>query len=78
MSIRIKCPVCGYRIKAPEGAFGRRGQCPRCKLMIRIPTEQEIAQLIVADPARPEQSSVLFDEGALRAGTDQPTQPPAL
>lgn len=43
MPIRVACPVCGYRIKAPEGAFGRRGQCPRCKLMIRLPTEAELA-----------------------------------
>lgn len=42
MSIRVHCPVCGYRIKAPDGAYGRRGVCPRCKLMIRLPTQEEL------------------------------------
>jgi len=39
----VKCPVCGYRIKAPDGSYGRRGVCPRCKLMIRLPSEAEVA-----------------------------------
>jgi hypothetical protein len=42
MPLRVHCPVCGYRIKAPEGSYGRRGQCPRCKLMIRLPTAAEL------------------------------------
>jgi hypothetical protein len=58
MPIRIKCPVCDYRIKAPEGAFGRRGQCPRCKVMIRIPSQEEIARRQQADAGRPDASSL--------------------
>lgn len=42
MPLRVNCPVCGYRIKAPDGSYGRRGQCPRCKLMIRMPTAAEL------------------------------------
>lgn len=42
MPIRVHCPVCGYRIKAPDGSYGRRGQCPKCKLMIRLPSEAEL------------------------------------
>jgi hypothetical protein len=45
MSIRVHCPVCGYRIKAPDGSYGRRGVCPRCKLMIRLPKEEDAAAL---------------------------------
>jgi len=43
MTIRVRCPVCGYRIKAPDGSFGRRGACPKCKLMIRMPSQAEWA-----------------------------------
>lgn len=43
MSIRFLCPVCGYRVKAPDGTFGRRGHCPRCKVMIRVPKQSEMA-----------------------------------
>lgn len=66
MPIRFSCPVCGYRIKAPEGSYGRRGQCPRCKLMIRLPTEAELAER----PA--ERSSEQIPDGHVRPATPAP------
>jgi hypothetical protein len=54
MALRVKCPVCGYRIKAPDGSYGRRGQCPRCKLMIRLPTEVELAAREKQSPDAPD------------------------
>ncbi len=54
MSIRHRCPVCGFRIKVPDQCAGRRGACPNCKLMIRLPTAQELSRREIP-PAYPDQ-----------------------
>ncbi len=63
MPLRVHCPVCGYRIKAPDGSYGRRGQCPRCKLMIRLPTAAEI-QAGQARQLEQQEAERLGDSGA--------------
>ena len=77
MSIRVHCPVCGYRIKAPDGAYGRRGVCPRCKLMIRLPTQAELeAEADQASPPGIPSADASSDESGWdmteSAGSDDP------
>jgi len=43
MPIRTRCPVCGHGVVAPDGSAGRRGRCPKCNVMIRLPTAEELA-----------------------------------
>lgn len=62
MPIRIHCPVCGYHIKAPDGTEGRRGQCPRCKLMIRLPTAAELASRAQDQAVSPSPASMESDQ----------------
>jgi hypothetical protein len=71
MSIRVHCPVCGYRIKAPDGSYGRRGVCPRCKLMIRLPKEED-ADAREQSPGEPA-AEALADESSL--GSDVGASP---
>lgn len=66
MAIRFNCPVCGYRIKAPDGSFNRRGQCPRCRLMVRIPSQEELARRLKGSETTPGQG------GPDRPGHEQP------
>lgn len=39
MPISIACPACGARLKAPDGAAGRRFRCPRCQAAFLLPAE---------------------------------------
>jgi len=44
MTIRLQCEDCGSKIKAPEGAEGRRIKCPRCGAILRAPTQSNDSQ----------------------------------
>jgi hypothetical protein len=35
--MRFLCPNCGKRCKAPVGAVGRKGSCPRCGISLEVP-----------------------------------------
>jgi hypothetical protein len=56
--IRVTCPACGYRLRAPANRAGARGRCPKCGAQIEIPRsvtpESTADELPVADEA-PEQ-----------------------
>ncbi len=36
MAVRVQCPSCGARIKAPEAALGKKSKCPGCKQMVLL------------------------------------------
>jgi biopolymer transport protein ExbD len=44
MTIRLSCPNCGKRIKAPESHAGKRALCPRCREEIFVPTPAQAEQ----------------------------------
>ena len=37
MAIKVKCPTCGARLKAPEAAAGRPLDCPHCAQTVPVP-----------------------------------------
>ncbi|HUY33394.1 MAG TPA: biopolymer transporter ExbD [Pirellulales bacterium] len=37
MTVRLNCPHCGKKIKAPAGHAGKRALCPRCREEIFVP-----------------------------------------
>jgi biopolymer transport protein ExbD len=37
MTIRLSCPHCGKKIKAPDSHAGKRALCPRCRAEIYVP-----------------------------------------
>ncbi len=38
-SIRVRCPACDARIKAPIQFLGQRRKCPRCQRSLLIRTK---------------------------------------
>lgn len=45
--MRIRCPKCGEKLKAPEGALGKNLRCPTCKFVFRL--GEPHAEIPVAD-----------------------------
>jgi hypothetical protein len=39
MSIKVKCPTCGARLKAPDAAAGRPLDCPHCAQAVPVPPQ---------------------------------------
>jgi uncharacterized paraquat-inducible protein A len=39
MPIKVTCPECGQRSKAPDDAVGRWAKCPRCEQGFLIPAQ---------------------------------------
>jgi hypothetical protein len=37
--VDFKCPVCGTPVRANRQKGGRKGPCPHCRSLIRIPKE---------------------------------------
>jgi DNA-directed RNA polymerase subunit RPC12/RpoP len=50
-SIRLRCPGCGARIKAPFELFGQERGCPRCgkRLLVKAQPPEDSGVLIVSD-----------------------------
>jgi len=40
MTIRFRCSVCNKLLKAPDDGLGRKGKCPHCGIMVRVPGEK--------------------------------------
>src|ERR1043165_4762024 len=38
MPISIRCPECGRKLSAPDGAAGKRARCPHCKTIVTLPS----------------------------------------
>ena len=37
MAITVKCPQCSSKLTAPDERAGKRGRCPSCGAIVRIP-----------------------------------------
>ncbi|UCD51973.1 MAG: hypothetical protein JSW27_04910 [Phycisphaerales bacterium] len=48
--IRLRCPNCDQKIKAPDERAGAKGRCPRCKTRITIPAAPESEQSSAVAP----------------------------
>lgn len=56
MTIRLKCPGCGTKLKVKDELGGKKGKCPNCKQPVQIPlpepepeATEELADLSTAD-----------------------------
>ncbi len=55
MAIQLTCEGCGRRVRVPDHAAGRKGQCPACGGEIHVPTaspDQPAATAPAADAVR--------------------------
>ena len=50
-TIRVRCPGCDARIKAPFALLGQTCSCPRCKrrLVIQTKTPEDAAPMLSSD-----------------------------
>ncbi|HEV3005193.1 MAG TPA: biopolymer transporter ExbD [Pirellulales bacterium] len=64
MTIRLSCPHCGKRIKAPGSHAGKRALCPRCREEIFVPVPPP------AEPPKAEEDDV-HGGGLVPAGPKQ-------
>jgi hypothetical protein len=69
MSIKLRCPICGAKLKAPDAAAGRPLDCPHCAQAVPVPS-MAAAPPAVAGPG--ESAGV---EGRRRPGV-APHMPP--
>jgi len=44
MPIKVTCPECGQRSKAPDDALGKLARCPRCQQAFLIPAPGQAAE----------------------------------
>jgi hypothetical protein len=68
MPIQFACPACNGAVRAPDAFAGKHGTCHHCKVVVRIPTIDALAQL------PPDQRSKLFDL-FLEGSQLRPTEP---
>lgn len=69
--IEFSCPNCGHRIKVPGKFAGKKGQCEKCKLVLKIPS----ASTPAAAPLPPAQE--VPPTAPLPVVSPAPTPPPA-
>lgn len=50
MSIKVKCSICGARLKAPDSAAGRPLDCPHCAQTVSVPSKVAAPPRTVAGP----------------------------
>jgi hypothetical protein len=50
MAIKVRCSVCGARLKAPDAAAGRPLDCPQCSQVLRVPSAAAAPPPSVAGP----------------------------
>ena len=63
MTIHLKCPGCGAKLKVKDAMGGKSGKCPACKVAVQIPMPEPepVAEPSVADS--------LFEEDFAKAPT---------
>ena len=49
--LRVCCPVCGRKLRAPDDLAGRRVCCPECEEPMRVPLGQGEPEAAPAPPA---------------------------
>jgi len=73
MSIRVVCPLCNAKIKAPDSAAGKEVKCPRCATQIMIPTSMAVVVLPPPVVTKPNPSASPFDN---TDGDEKPAKKP--
>src|SRR4051812_27689290 len=48
MAIKLNCPTCGAKLKAPDAAAGRPLDCPHCAQAVAVPALAESPPTAVA------------------------------
>lgn len=68
MSIKVKCPSCGAKLKAPDAAAGRPLDCPHCAQVVPVPPPAAAPPPAVAGPG---------ESSEVEGHTPRPARPPA-
>src|SRR5262245_33668683 len=56
MVIRVKCPSCGRKGKAPDTARGKNARCPACKQMFPVaPADHQPSEPQEDHPSEPQE-----------------------
>jgi hypothetical protein len=50
MAIKVRCPTCGAKLKAPDAAAGRPLDCPHCSQTVPVPPPAAVPPPAVAGP----------------------------
>jgi len=67
--IRFRCPCCGAAFRAPSGAAGRSGMCPKCRKPITIPRVQDQERPDSESPvSRPQTMSIRLIHNVMACG----------
>jgi hypothetical protein len=53
MPIDVTCPGCRARFQVREKFAGKKGQCPKCKKVITVPTLEQQVKIHAPEPAGP-------------------------
>lgn len=53
MAITFNCEACGFSLAVAEDKAGKRGYCPKCKELIRVPMPKPPDPVVVPAPAPP-------------------------
>ena len=51
MPIPVTCPGCSAKMKAPDGAAGKKIKCPKCQEAITVPAAEELDDFEVVEDA---------------------------
>src|SRR5205085_3553362 len=76
MTIAFQCSGCGATLRVPDTMAGRRGKCPKCATVNRIPGEGGQVQT-APSPARPAPAPDAAAEGEEAGGAPEPRPPKA-
>jgi len=56
MAIQIICTGCGTKLNAPDAMAGKKGRCPNCRTVFRIPLPEQAAVSMAGSAASAEKS----------------------
>ncbi len=65
--ITFKCRSCGHRLRVPDAGAGRKGKCPKCSTVVRVPQ-------VASEPSEPVDVPD-WDNGELQLKQESPPQP---
>ena len=64
MAIPLECPTCASKFRVDDQFAGKRGRCPKCKVIIPIPNLNEEADLVPIEPQTAPRPG--FEAGSLK------------
>ena len=48
MKTKFQCPGCGHKIKVSAAVMGKKGKCPACQSLVRVPTLQQFQAAVAS------------------------------